>query len=163
MISIELSTVLLHAVFFFAAMFFFTRFALKPLLAVRDARAAATAGKETNAVVWVAEAERSEAQYKEQMLVAKVAVQAIREQAREAGAAQATDILRAARQMAAGQVEAAKADIARQVTEAKLVLGSSAEEFSSLIASRLLERDVRSIDDAAMNESRRVVSIGKAH
>ena len=163
MITIEPITILLHAVFFFAVLFCFTRWLLRPLVAVRDARTAATDGRETNAADWVSEAARMEAAYSESILAAKVEVQALRERSREQAAARAAELLSEARGAARQALERAKSEMVRQAEECKGLLRASTEEFASMIAARLIERSVQSVDDAVVGEARRAASLGKAH
>lgn len=163
MMTIDLATVAIHAVFFFTAMFFFTRFVLTPLVSIRDARCAATAGKETSAAQWITEATQLEKTYANRLLQAKIDVQTLRDSVRSAASAKASDLLAAARQRAAQRLDQAKAEIAVQMDSARQTLTANSEEFSGLIASRMLDRDVRLVDEAVVNEARRVASIGKAH
>lgn len=152
--------VLIHAGIFLLVMTVISRFLLRPLTRIHQARTDATQTRESHAAAHVAQAEQMEAEYRVKVSEARLAAMAVREDLRQQGHGEAMRIMQAARKAAVQQIETVKAELNKEVEAARQLLSANAQDFAQLIVSRLLEREIEN-ENAAAETSTPPTAVGK--
>ncbi len=148
-VSLEIVPVnlLVHAVLFAVALFFMSRFLLRPINRVLTERDEAIAKRRARAEATTIQADQLESAYRGRLEVVKHEAREIKEGLRREGFTQAATIMERARNEASQRLDAAKQELQQAAEQAKAVLQADVRQFSRLIAERILERGVQSHDD----------------
>ncbi len=141
LVDIDL-TVLVQFVIFLILLFVLNNLVFRPYFALRKERSENIEGAREKAGQLSADAEQKIARYEEQIMSARKEAATSRAQYREAGEAQASQLLQGARSEADAKVEAARAKMAKSVQQAETELQAHAATVARAIASKLLDREV---------------------
>lgn len=112
-----------------------------PVTRVLDLRKQKTVGDSSEATELLARAEVIATQYADTIRDAKTSAKEVKEDLRQQGFAQATEIMTAARQDCLKELEAARKSIAGQVDTARKALSDEANAFALTIVGKLALQD----------------------
>ncbi|GEM_PF-4352883 len=163
-LAISPTAVVIQAAIFFGVLVIVSALLLRPMIRLNDARHAATTLRSNHATQLNAGAATSEDEYRTKIDAALHEARQSKDQQRQAGFAEATKILNAARTQALAQMDAAKSELQKEVEAAKQLLTASAADFGRTIAERVLERSLEeAVGDVAKGPERDPMLIGKAN
>jgi F0F1-type ATP synthase membrane subunit b/b' len=146
-LKIELLSLLIHVGLFLLVLTVFSRWLLRPLETLLQARADATTARTRNAAELMTAAQLAAVEYRAQIDTVRTETREMRDGLRREGFARATTILEAARSEAMGKLEAARAELHTEGEAAKKVLVGDAKAFGKLIGERIIERDLHHLVD----------------